>query len=486
MKNTNPLKPSLLLATLLMMTLFLQTPAPNLVETVVAQEPTIPLPEPMSITAPASSDLIIMATTTDTPAEPVLAPALSRSLNAIQTANIQVNYINKASTWDTQPGAQAAFQHAVDIWATLISSSKTIVVDAYWEDLSYISPNVLGAAGATTIHANNGSFPYPNTWYPAALANALSNSDINGGDAEIKARFNSSFSSWYFGTDNNTPFSQYNFASVVLHEIGHGLGFFGSMRVDNGSGNIECRGINGEGCWGYSSGSNIYPIIYDRFTENAANTALINTGSFPNPSVQLRIQLTSSNNIYFDATNATSTNGSRVPLYAPTTWSQGSSYSHLAESFNNTQNALMTYSLTNGETNYDPGPVALAMFKDMGWSATLPPVYQPPQLTQLPGQLLGINTQHIDAINVPAYTILEPGFVYDLAYQLTDSGDANAGISFNGVYISISPQTGWTGQTTATMQVKDLNDPNNQISSSTFTVVVADPIYNVYLPAIMK
>jgi hypothetical protein len=430
-----------------------------------------------------------MAETTDTPAEPVLAPTLNRSPHAIQTATIQVNFINDGtSNWDAQPAAKAAFQYAVDIWATLISSSTPIVVDAYWEDLSYISPNVLGAAGATTIHANNVSFPYTNTFYPAALANARADYDVNGSEAEIRARFNSNFPSWYFGTDNNTPFSQYNFASVVLHEVGHGLGFFGSMRVDNGIGSAECRGINGEGCWGYSpqGSSNIYPVIYDRFTENAAGTALLNTGVYPNPSVQLRIQLTSSNNIYFDGANAISTNGSRVPLYAPTTWSQGSSYSHLAESFNNTPNALMTYSLTNGETNYNPGPVALAMFKDMGWSVTLPPVYQPPQLAQLPGQLLAVNTQRLDAIDVSAYTILEPGFVYDLSYQLTDSGDVNAGISFNGRYINITPQPDWTGKTTATMQVTDLNDPDHQISSSAFTVVVADPIYNAYLPAIMK
>ncbi|MCK7534680.1 MAG: hypothetical protein MZV63_28610 [Marinilabiliales bacterium] len=32
---------------------------------------------------------------------------------------------------------------------------------------------------------------------------------------------------WYFGTDGNTPELLYDFVTVVLHEIGHGLGFTG-------------------------------------------------------------------------------------------------------------------------------------------------------------------------------------------------------------------------------------------------------------------
>ncbi|NHZ71498.1 MAG: hypothetical protein GWP17_00200, partial [Aquificales bacterium] len=246
MKQIVSLKRVLLLAALVIITVTLQT--------AVAQDEPIPPPEPLSIPAPASSELIIIATETDNPPEPVLAPAISRSPNAVKTANIQVNYIDKATTWDTATGAEAAFQYAVDIWATLVASPVTIVVDAYWIDLSYIDSGILGAASATDVHANNNSFPYANTLYPAALADALAGSDLNGGTAEIRSYFNSSYANWYFGTTNTTPSTQWNFASVVLHEIGHGLGFFGSMHYDDGQADrIECRGIRGEGCWGYSS-----------------------------------------------------------------------------------------------------------------------------------------------------------------------------------------------------------------------------------------
>ena len=42
------------------------------------------------------------------------------------------------------PEAQAAFQYAVDIWASLLTSEVNIVVDATWED---IPGNTLGLRG---------------------------------------------------------------------------------------------------------------------------------------------------------------------------------------------------------------------------------------------------------------------------------------------------------------------------------------------------
>jgi len=109
-------------------------------------------------------------------------------------------------------------------------------------------------------------------------------------------------------------------------------------------------------------------MIYDHFTENGSGQKLLNTALFPNPSAVLATQLTS-NDVYFNGANANAGNGgARVPLYAPFSWSQGSSYAHLAESYNNTPNALMTYSLPNGESIHSPGPVTLGLLKDIGWT----------------------------------------------------------------------------------------------------------------------
>jgi hypothetical protein len=106
-------------------------------------------------------------------------------------------------------------------------------------------------------------------------------------------------------------------------------------------------------------------MVYDHFTEYGADAALL---SYPNNSAELGDRLTS-NNIFFDSPGGNFANGgNRIPLYAPSPWIEGSSYSHLAESFNGTNHSLMTFSISKGETIHNPGAVTLCMFKEMGWT----------------------------------------------------------------------------------------------------------------------
>ncbi|MBK5107744.1 MAG: PKD domain-containing protein [Anaerolineales bacterium] len=274
-----------------------------------------------------------------------------KSAEQVASANIVVSY--NGGGWT--PEAQNAFEFAVGIWETLITSPITIEVDA---DFDQLGANILGGAGPNTVVRDFPNAPLSSTWYPVATANKLSNSDQDPGSADILATFSSDFPNWHFGTGSSTPTGQISFATVVLHELGHGLGFLGSMKTGGG-----CIGPPSRGCYNISG----YPMIYDRFTENGEGVALL---SFPNNSTALGDQLTSEN-LYFDSPGGNFANsGNRVPIYAPSTWSQGSSYSHLAESFNPTSHALMTFSISYGETIHHPGAVTLCMFEEMGWTVS--------------------------------------------------------------------------------------------------------------------
>ncbi|MFK7800990.1 MAG: hypothetical protein AB8G95_05120 [Anaerolineae bacterium] len=281
-----------------------------------------------------------------------------QSRRAPQTANFNINYNPvtceyPVTAWPND--AVIAFESAIDIWGAILNSSQTIEVDACW---STLGTNILGSAGATTYYRNFSNAPVANTWYPIAIANGIAGTDLNPSISDIVANFNSSYPNWYFGTDGNPPNNEYDFTTVILHEVGHGLGFSGSMFVNSGS---------GLGSWGLGSG---FPFSYDRFTENGSNQALINTAVFPNNSAALATQLTSGD-VFFDGPEASTANGnSPVELYTPSTWSQGSSYSHLGESFNGTNEALMTYSLSQGEVQHNPGPIIRALLNDIGWNAT--------------------------------------------------------------------------------------------------------------------
>jgi hypothetical protein len=263
-------------------------------------------------------------------------------------ATINVNFVG---TWDTN--AQAAFQYAVDIWETLICSDVIIKVDAYWTALD---PGVLGSAGCKFVWRDFSGAPNPNTWYADALADKLHGSDLSPTDPDIIANFNSSYSNWYFGTDGSTPSGKADFVTVVMHEICHGLGFFGSMNVSGGVGS-----------WGFGSG---YPIIYDTFAINGSYQSLINTLIFPNPSVTLGTELTS-NNVFFNGPKAVAAAGGSPPkLYAPVTWQGGSSYSHLDEMTYpaGNPNSMMTPYLNLAEAIHNPGPIIFGMFEDMSWT----------------------------------------------------------------------------------------------------------------------
>jgi hypothetical protein len=310
---------------------------------------------------------------------PPISPPPLAGTDAVQDTTFNIVYNPSSCEITTSPwpaNARTAFQYASDIWGSLLDSAIPVTIHACWT--SELPPGVLGSGGSY-LYRGTPNLPIPNTWYAAPLANNFANNDLNGSDREIRVYFNSSID-WYYGTDGNTPITDLDFVSVVLHEITHGLGFGGSMRVDDGVYNgftntNECNGVVNTGCWGIAG----YPTIYDRFTENGSGQSLLNTALFPNPSTALGNQLRS-NNLFFDGAHVRQANGgARAALHAPATWTSGSSYSHLAETFNNSDNALMTYSIGSGEAIHHPGPVGIAVLLDLGWvgSADTVGIYAP-------------------------------------------------------------------------------------------------------------
>ncbi|NJK35920.1 MAG: hypothetical protein HC919_13825 [Oscillatoriales cyanobacterium SM2_2_1] len=144
------------------------------------------------------------------------------------------------------PEAQAAFQFAADIWNSLLVTTVPIVINATFNSAG--NPFNLGSAGPETFFLIGGSA------IPVGLVNQLVGFDANGADPEINANFNSDRTDWYFGTDGNVPSGKVDFVSVVLHEIGHGLGFVSSDAFSSGTGSFSNP-----------------PIKFDTFIENGAN-----------------------------------------------------------------------------------------------------------------------------------------------------------------------------------------------------------------------
>ncbi|MGH9873729.1 MAG: PA domain-containing protein [Pyrinomonadaceae bacterium] len=155
-----------------------------------------------------------------------------------------------------------AFQFAANIWGATLTSSTTITIKADWIALSCTSNTaVLGRAGADSIWMDFSGAPFNNTWYGAALANALTGSDLDSPRAEINADFNINLGNpgcldgihFYLGLDNNHG-SDTDLVAVLLHEFSHGFGF---QTFTSSSTGTQPNG---------------FPSIYDRFLfDNTTN-----------------------------------------------------------------------------------------------------------------------------------------------------------------------------------------------------------------------
>jgi len=257
--------------------------------------------------------------------------------------------------------AQTAFQSAVDIWASLLQSPVTINVLAIWTPLSSSTRGfeTLGSASPASFYANFDGAPRVNIFYPTALAEKLAGKNLNevkrdsttGAGYEIIAQFNSNATWDYSPTSVAT--GKVHLTTVVLHELGHGLGVYDTYGVSSGNGSFGLQGST-------------VPMAYDIGVQSNSARLLDQT----NGSTALAASLTSGN-VNYNVPLVRAANGnSAAELYAPNPWQPGSSIAHLDQTtYSGTNNELMRPQLDDGQVTLDPGPIIINMFKDMGWVA---------------------------------------------------------------------------------------------------------------------
>jgi hypothetical protein len=91
-----------------------------------------------------------------------------------------------------------------------------------------LSPGLLGSAGPRALCQRDGTGLY----FPASLLQlegANSSCDPNTLPS-IEMNFNSEIN-WYFGLDGDVPQAQFDFVTVVSHELTHGLGFLSAVSL---------------------------------------------------------------------------------------------------------------------------------------------------------------------------------------------------------------------------------------------------------------
>jgi hypothetical protein len=231
----------------------------------------------------------------------------------------------------TTLGAQrmAALQYGLSLWASRVNSSLPIRVQASFATDSSITCTatqaVLALTGPQEVFRDDPTFPQQGVWYAGALANELSG-QVQTTMPEMTTTFSGKIgtsacafpASWYLGFDGAASSSQIDFVAVVNHEIAHGLGFM--TFVDQTGAEL-------------ADDVGPFPDAFEErlldLTKGLAWTAMtdaqrasssLNAGNlvWTGPQVEAKSSLFSSG----------VTSGGRMRMYAPTTYSDGSSVSH--------------------------------------------------------------------------------------------------------------------------------------------------------------
>ncbi len=254
------------------------------------------------------------------------------------------------------------FNFAADIWEAFLDSNVTINVNAQFDpQFCDAGSAVLGSAGAVTFFRDFTNAGLAGTWHHVALANKQRGLDQNGAGAEINTTFNSNVNGsagclgggrFYLGFNNSTPAGTINLLVVVLHELGHGLGF---SSIVNGSTGALSLG---------------FPDVYttsmrDRDTSPFFWNLMSNA--------QRQASALNTNDVLWDGANVRGASGfltagrdaatGRVELFTPNPLQGGSSISHFSNAA--TTNLLMEPAINLGL------PLTLDLtrqqMRDIGW-----------------------------------------------------------------------------------------------------------------------
>jgi FG-GAP-like repeat len=251
-----------------------------------------------------------------------------------------------------------AFQFAANIWGALVAGNVTIQVSASFAPLTCSSTSaILGSAGPYTTRRDFSGAPVAGTWYAIALANALNGSDLDPSNPDITAQFNGAIgttcafpNTWYYGLDAKPPGTQIDFITVLVHELGHGLGFLTLVDLASGA---KALGFNDTFMLNLEN-HGASPPDYPSMTNAQRVTASTATGNlhWVGPHVQSWSGLLTAGTV-----------GTHVRMFAPNPQQPGSSVSHWDTVL--TPNQIMEPVYT--QPLHHP-IMELPLFRDLGWT----------------------------------------------------------------------------------------------------------------------
>lgn len=261
-------------------------------------------------------------------------------------------------------GLTTALNGAAQRWNNYLKIFVPIKVNLFFVNSTLLPFSAIALANGRANFVNT---PFSNYIYPTALANQLAGSELNVGEYDMDIYVNLA-TNFYFGTGKPTA-SQSDFMTTIMHELGHGLGFYSSGYVNASNvgsfGNIPPSAVAPITTSFPWHGQDGFPTIYDKYIIKQSQNSLV--GLEPNNTTQLGDSIKYRTNYFSGPTYANSSNGGQpVKLSGGTgAFALGVDLLHLHTSV---CNSIMSYCWGNGDTVRKPAAWEMGILKEIGWS----------------------------------------------------------------------------------------------------------------------
>jgi hypothetical protein len=255
---------------------------------------------------------------------------------------------------------QQALTDAGNLYASMFGSyfSNSGIVTMAVTSTDDANSDTLASAGSELLGNGTPGF----TVVDVVRTKLLTGVDENGATADGSVDVNWGHA---WALDPNTPASnaEFDFFAAISHELTHALGFSSLVNQDG----TDIFGNSNPGEYG----------AFDAFLVDLFGSSLIDANGNLDSNAWIAAS-TGGSSLFFNGANAVAANGGNlVGLYSPTTWSEGSSGSHL-----DTDNPLFSTSMMKHNRDFGPetrvfSAVEVGMLMDLGYLAASQSVPEP-------------------------------------------------------------------------------------------------------------
>lgn len=363
------------------------------------------------------------------------------------------------------------FRYAAQIWSSVVNSNVEIKVASAFDPLTCTANSaVLGSAGAVTLHRDFSGAPLTLTYYSAAQANALAGVDLATTSADISATFNSEIGKtgclqswpWYYGLDGNKPSNAIDMLAVVLHEIGHGLGFATFVNTSTGA--------------TFNNRNDTFMVNLEDHSLGLKWSQMSNAQRVASAIDEPDLHWTGTRVNAASAAYTGGINQGHFQMYAPNPLESGSSVGHFSTAV--TPNELMEPAINPGVGDTS---LTQALLADIGWST---PASFTPVISTFPDISIGSNQPKSVNFAIDDHDSAVSGLVTSVVSSnsaLIDNSDFSVAGTGRLRALSFTPNSGASGVANVTVTVSD--GVNTAADTFVLTVTNTAPTVQINAPA---